>query len=142
MASPNDPPAKPAPAPVPAKAAPAPAAPPFVAQTYNTGHDPEADALGGAESEPNRRSVGVGGGGQPPAAPKASYPGAKMRVEMLVPFASALTVLQAGKVYDLHEEFAQTLLACDPPACTTALTSPNARALKQPLPDPQDESNK
>lgn len=67
--------------------------------------------------------------------------GKKVVVEMLVPYASAATVLVAGKAYELSEEFAHSLLETDPPSATVDVSEANRRALKPPTPDPEDKSN-
>lgn len=62
-------------------------------------------------------------------------------VQMLVPYASAQTVLLAGKAYNVTEEFARMLLEIDPPAATLTIDETNKRLLRPPTPDPEDKSN-
>lgn len=73
--------------------------------------------------------------------PAAVRGGRTLAVQMLVPYASAQTVLLAGKAYNLSEEFARTLLECDPPAATQTIDEANKRLLRPPTPDPEDKSN-
>lgn len=93
---------------------------------------------------PNVVQSGVGGNGAPPvsvAFPTASNTGSKMIVQMLVPYASAQTVLHAGKAYVLSDEFAQQLLNTDPPSATTVISESNRRALRPTAPDPEDKGS-
>lgn len=93
---------------------------------------------------PNVTMSGTGGGGAPLAPPPvqgANLKGSKMVIQMLVPYASAQTVLHAGKAYTVSEEFARQLLETDPPSATTVISEPNRRALRPPAPDPEDKGH-
>lgn len=89
---------------------------------------------------PNVVVSGTGGGGGPVSHPSA-IKGAKMVVQMLVPYASAQTILYAGKAYTLSEEFARQLLETDPPSATTVISEMNRRALRPTVPDPEDKGH-
>ena len=57
-------------------------------------------------------------------------------IQMTCNYASAQTILREGQVYNVTQDVADALLACDPPACKVKL-DPGVRQSRVTAPDPE-----